>query len=194
MGKSRPTQVIVHRIELQQHERESLDSFLIGKTITNGVSAVGTLLAPFGRVLGAVAAAWIAKEGVEKFNEWWQQGYLNMGERAAAPAGDELGFYKMTFAYMNASANSTEFAKSITNTEFRKSMKNAPNVAQAFGRWVSKTKSQWSGWETSSHGWPKNPIASWKATFSSQDLKEAMTKAAKQNVADPRNWLDIIRG
>jgi hypothetical protein len=143
--------------------------------------------------LGAIAAAWIAKEGIEKFNEWWQQGYANMGERAAAPAGDEVGFYKMIFAYLGASSNSSQFGKSITNTEFRKGMKNAPNVAQGFGRWVSKTKSQWNGWETSELGWPKTPIASWKSFFSSKDLKEAMTSAAKQNVADPRNWWEILR-
>jgi hypothetical protein len=194
MGKSRPDQVVVHRIELQQHERESLDTFLIGKTVTNGVTAVGALLAPFGQALGAIAAAWIAKEGIEKFNQWWQEGYLKMGERAAAPADDELGFYKMTFAYINASSNSMELMKSITNSEFRKGMKNAPNVAQAFGRWVSKTKSQWKGWETSAQGWPKTPIASWKSFFGTDDLKQAMIDSSKQNVADPRNWLEIITG
>lgn len=194
MGKARPDQTIAFRVELQQHERESLDNFLIGKTATNAVAAVGTLLTPFATAFGAIAAAWIAKEGVERFNEWWQQYYLDAGERAAAPAAGELQFYKMTIAYIGASGSAVDLGKSISNSEFRKAMKSAPNVAKGFGSWVSKTKNQWGSMESSANGWPKTPLGSWKSFFTSQDLKDAMTNAAKQNVADPRNWLEILRG
>ena len=66
MPKSSPDQVIVHRIELQQTERDALEAALAGKFVTNAVSAVGdvltgfgAMLAPFTPVLGALAAVWI---------------------------------------------------------------------------------------------------------------------------------------
>jgi len=44
MPKSKPTQVIVHRIELQQHERDLLESALIGNGLVNGIAALGPVL------------------------------------------------------------------------------------------------------------------------------------------------------
>jgi hypothetical protein len=35
MTKSKPTQVIVHRIELQEKERDMLETFVVGKTVKN---------------------------------------------------------------------------------------------------------------------------------------------------------------
>ena len=65
MSKAKPTQVIVHRIELQETERAALEAALAGKFVTNGVSAawsvltgIGTFLAPFGGVLTALFALW----------------------------------------------------------------------------------------------------------------------------------------
>jgi len=66
MPKAKPTQVIVHRIELQQSERDALEAALAGRFVTNAVSAtgsvltgVGNFLAPFSGVFGALAALWI---------------------------------------------------------------------------------------------------------------------------------------
>jgi len=65
MPKAKPTQVIVHRIELQQTERDALEAALAGKFVTNGVSAagsvltgIGSFLAPFGGVFTALFALW----------------------------------------------------------------------------------------------------------------------------------------
>ena len=35
MPKAKPTQVIVHRIELQEKERDMLETFVVGKTVNN---------------------------------------------------------------------------------------------------------------------------------------------------------------
>ena len=48
MPKAKPTQVIVHRIELQEKEREMLEAVVVGQTVKNvvlpaaGVAAVGS--------------------------------------------------------------------------------------------------------------------------------------------------------
>jgi len=66
MPKAKPTQVIVHRIELQESERDMLELAVIGNVATNAVSAagaifsgVGNMLAPFAPAFGALAALWI---------------------------------------------------------------------------------------------------------------------------------------
>ena len=73
MGKSKPTQVIVHRIELQETERATLEAALAGRFVTNSVSAagsvftgIGNLLAPFGGALTAIAALWIADKSIDE--------------------------------------------------------------------------------------------------------------------------------
>jgi len=48
MPKAKPTQVIVHRIELQEKERDMLEAVVVGQTVKNvvlpaaGVAAVGS--------------------------------------------------------------------------------------------------------------------------------------------------------
>ena len=43
MPKAKPTQVIVHRLELQQTEREMLETFVVGKTLKNLVEPVAAI-------------------------------------------------------------------------------------------------------------------------------------------------------
>lgn len=71
MPKSKPDQVVVHRIELQKSERDALEAALAGRFLTNAVSSVGSvltgigsMLAPFTPAFGAIAAALIAERGV----------------------------------------------------------------------------------------------------------------------------------
>ena len=66
MPKAKPTQVIVHRIELQESEREMLELAVAGNVVTNTVSAagaiftgIGSMLAPFAPAFGALTAMWI---------------------------------------------------------------------------------------------------------------------------------------
>lgn len=71
MPKAKPDQTIVHRIELQQSERDAMEAALAGRFVTNAVGAagqvftgIGNLLAPFGGALTAIAAAWLAEKGI----------------------------------------------------------------------------------------------------------------------------------
>ncbi len=71
MPKAKPTQIIVHRVELQETERAALEAALAGRFVTNAVSAAGSVLsgigqalAPFSGVLTAIGAAYIAEKGV----------------------------------------------------------------------------------------------------------------------------------
>jgi hypothetical protein len=70
--KARPTSVIVHRIELQETERATLEAALAGNFVTNAVSAAGSVLtgfgaalAPFSGVLTAIGAAYLAEKGIQ---------------------------------------------------------------------------------------------------------------------------------
>ena len=71
MPKAKPTQVIVHRIELQETERATLEAALAGNFVTNVVSAAGSVLSGFGQalaplsgVLTAIGAAYLAEKGI----------------------------------------------------------------------------------------------------------------------------------
>ena len=59
MPKAKPTQVIVHRIELQEKEREMLETLVVGKTVNN-------LLQPV-LAAGAAYTAWMAAKATHGF-------------------------------------------------------------------------------------------------------------------------------
>ena len=76
MPKAKPTQVIVHRIELQESEREMVELAMMGNVATNAVSAagavlsgIGSFLAPFSGVFGALAAVWIGDRTLDMVRE-----------------------------------------------------------------------------------------------------------------------------
>ncbi len=71
MPKAKPSQIIVHRVELQETERAALEAALAGRFVTNAVSAAGSVLTglgnaltPFAGVLTAIGAAYIAEKGI----------------------------------------------------------------------------------------------------------------------------------
>jgi hypothetical protein len=73
MPKAKPTQVIVHRIELQETERATLEAALAGRFVTNAVSAagsvlsgIGSALAPFGGVFAAIAGVYLADKALDE--------------------------------------------------------------------------------------------------------------------------------
>lgn len=85
MPKAKPDQVIVHRIELQETERATLEATLAGKFVTDAVSAaggvltgIGYALAPFGGAITALAALWIADRTLDEILD------------AARESGEEL--------------------------------------------------------------------------------------------------------
>jgi hypothetical protein len=63
MPKSKPTQVIVHRIELQTKEREMLEALVVSKSINNIVSPVLNNVAP-------IATAYIAYQAAKETADW----------------------------------------------------------------------------------------------------------------------------
>ena len=86
MGKSKPTQVIVHRIELQETERATLEAALAGRFVTNAATAagsvftgIGNLLKPFEGVLTAIGALWIADKGIDVVQDAWE-GSIDAGQ------------------------------------------------------------------------------------------------------------------
>ena len=76
MPKAKPDQVIVHRIELQETERATLEAALAGRFVTNAAQAAGNLLngvgnalTPFAGAISALAALWIADKSIEEIIE-----------------------------------------------------------------------------------------------------------------------------
>ena len=106
MPKSKPNQVIVHRIELQQSERDMLELAVAGRTATNAVSAIGavfsgigTMLAPFAPAFGALTALWIGDRTLDAVRE--------DAERRKQEIEDEYAESKSTYdalisAWLNA--------------------------------------------------------------------------------------------
>jgi hypothetical protein len=76
MSRRKPDQVITHRIELQQSERDTLEAALAGRFVTNAASSIGSILsgfgaalAPFSGALTALAAVWIADRSWDELKE-----------------------------------------------------------------------------------------------------------------------------
>ena len=76
MPKAKPDQVIVHRLELQQTERDTLEAALAGQFVSNTFKAggevlkgIGAALAPFQGALTALAAVWIADRSWEDIKD-----------------------------------------------------------------------------------------------------------------------------
>lgn len=95
MPRAKPTEVIVHRIDMQPALKESVDAYLAANALTNAISAAGGLftgvLAAFAPALGGIVAAMIAKEGIEEIASKVTNKFEAMGEAAVEPlreAGD----------------------------------------------------------------------------------------------------------
>jgi len=63
MPKAKPTQVIVHRIELQEKEREALEALVVGNTIKN-------VFVPTAVVVGVGSATYIGYKAAKSFFNW----------------------------------------------------------------------------------------------------------------------------
>ena len=63
MPKSKPTQVIVHRIELQEKERDMLEAVVAGQTVKN-------VVVPVAIVGGVGSAAYISYKALKTAYDW----------------------------------------------------------------------------------------------------------------------------
>ena len=107
MPKAKPDKVIVHRIELQETERATLEAALAGRFVTNAaqagaslLSGIGAALSPFTGAFQILAGAWVA-------GRTWDE----IVEVILDPIVDELqrpvlekyaGDYAMIVAWLNA--------------------------------------------------------------------------------------------
>lgn len=63
LPKSKPTQVIVHRIELQDTERQALETLVVGQSVKN-------VVVPTAVVGGVAAATYIGYKSAKAFFTW----------------------------------------------------------------------------------------------------------------------------
>ncbi len=63
MPKAKPTQVIVHRIELQEKERDMLETIVVTKSISN-------VLIPTAAIAGVGVAGYIGYKAANAFFDW----------------------------------------------------------------------------------------------------------------------------
>ena len=63
MPKAKPTQVIVHRIELQEKERDMLETLVVTKSISN-------MLIPTAAIVGVGVAGYIGYKAANAFFDW----------------------------------------------------------------------------------------------------------------------------
>jgi len=63
MPKAKPSQVIVHRIELQEKERDMLESLVVTKSISN-------MLIPTAAIAGVGMAGYIGYKAANAFFDW----------------------------------------------------------------------------------------------------------------------------
>jgi len=72
MPKAKPTQVIVHRIELQEKERDMMEVLVAGKTARNLVEPAI-----------AVGGVWIAYKSAKAIHGWGEDWYDRVQDRLA---------------------------------------------------------------------------------------------------------------
>ena len=89
MPKAKPTQVIVHRIELQEKEREALDAWIAGKTLKNvGVAAAGASVPFLGYLSYKAWKEWKGQDEGTMFDFLSKDGRIKIEERQK-----EVGFW-----------------------------------------------------------------------------------------------------
>lgn len=186
MPKSKPDQVVVHRIELQQHERETIDAFLIGKTATNALSAIGAIIGGLGPAIGAIVAAYIAKEGIDKFNETWQNFYRRAGDKVVEPYRKETDYYRAVTAFLMAQSSASDAEANWPDlwTQLEGSKLVLPKVK----RFVYATRNDWKDWQ-----WGIEAAQKWKGFYSPSELVKDMKEGVKKDLNPSGNrgitWL-----
>ena len=117
LPKAKPNQVIVHRIELQETERATLEAALAGRFVTNAAQAgasllrgIGAALSPFSGVLSTLAALWIADKSIEEIVE--AVGTLTETADLLYDSGVQAnGVYSATVAWLNVNYANSGFDK-----------------------------------------------------------------------------------
>lgn len=107
MPKAKPDKVIVHRLELQQSERDAMEAALTGRFVTGALQGAGNLLKGIGAALMPFQGALTALAAVYIADKSWDQ----LKEKVLDPIIEELqapvlamyaGDYAMIVAWLNA--------------------------------------------------------------------------------------------
>ena len=75
MPKAKPTQVIVHRIELQEKERDALEALVVGNTVKN-------VVVPVALTAGVGAASYLGYKGLKQAYDWGEDFFDNWQDKA----------------------------------------------------------------------------------------------------------------
>lgn len=181
MPKPRADKVVVHRLDLQPSLKESLDTFLIGRTVTNGMQGIGAMLAPFGPALSVLVGAWIAKEGVEGAIDAATTWATRKGEDIAEERyGDELAKYKLVCSTLMGCSNVQDLEAVDANLRTQLGAGPPPNLVRAaYKRFKSKGISD--GWLMDpSTQWGESMKRRWMAFYPVNALIEEMKADAKE--------------
>ena len=189
MPKSKPTQTIVHRIELQETERAALEAALAGRFVTNAVSAAGSVLsgfgqalAPFAGVLTAIGAAYIAEKGIEAAIE--SVGSITENAKTFADfinPSKQMEVYQYICAYLQAcdgwEGNPNSLRDRINQLGKDLGVKRAHPVLQAkFAAWYKRAKQ----YALANGSWPQeSPAQSWISFYSPQQYAADAVQWAK---------------
>ena len=88
MPKSRPSQVIVHRIELQDFEREQFEKYMQAQTWQSYATAGKEALIPVG-ILAVCGVAYLIADGIHGFWEKHRDRLATVYERTTDPSFEQ---------------------------------------------------------------------------------------------------------
>ena len=147
MPKAKPNQVIVHRIELQETERATLEAALAGRFVTNAVagaghllSGLGSALTPFTGAISALAALWIADKTIDEVVEAIDL-YRDTSELLYDTGVQAQNTYSGTVAYLNVNYANSGFDRlpvspnpnNLTNEQKESWLAHVEDMGNQFG-------------------------------------------------------------
>lgn len=192
MPKPKPTSVLVHRLDLQPSVKDSLDSFLIGKTVTNTLQGIGSIVNGFGPALGAIAVWYLADrtldEVVDKASDYFRRKGKEIADERYDP---QLQHYKLVMATLESCANNDDFKAQYDGViKIIKGPGNFNPVFDAFVRFKNKIKLDPQIW-TDPAMWGRPMAKRWKAYYPlkalTQEIKNDTLSGFGQ--ADKMPWL-----
>ena len=204
MPKPKPTEVIVHRIDLQPSLKDSMDAFLIGKTATNALQGVGTVLSAFGPAASVLLGWYLADKALDEVIDAVTGYFSDKGREIAEDRyGDSKNHYQLVCATLEASADMPDLlAQEEGMVEILK--ESGGNFHPVFDAWVrfrSKlmiefAQSTYRGdngvpWD----GWGKPLKRRWMAFYPLgaliQEMKEDLLSLGGQanNLPWPASWV-----
>ena len=105
MPKAKADSVVTHRIELQETERALLEGFVIGKTVSNLLTPIATVLAA---AAGPLAAWYLAQWTADEFKEFLDHQVESVRDVYAEPAVQKYNELLSTFQRYSWGAFSLE--------------------------------------------------------------------------------------